>query len=184
MKLFNTVWHKFGYRVYSSRYRKLWGKPGDFQYRAGIDPKKILVCMPPLDGPIQEAVRAIAWLPSLFPDAEIRIVHYDEVAGSIPIQFRSWGVLEKKHFNPFGLPKRSFLEEIRSWEADLAIDLSDPANEVTDLICATCGCKWHASLASGSRTIDPNANIVIIPREGSSRTERYAVLLRYLAQAG
>ncbi len=181
MGYFRDFWHRYGYRYFFKRYRSVWGEPPKFAYRRGILPSKILVCLPPLNGPIQEAVRAITWLPNFFPAAEIRIVHYDEVAGSIPIQFRSWGVLEKSHFNSFGLPKRSFLEEIRSWEADLSIDLSDPANEVTDLICATSGSKWHAALLSEASRFVSSGNILIFPLPNTSRQERYGVLLRYLA---
>ena len=182
MGYFNDLWHRLGYRYFYKRYRGIWGNPDKFAYRRGIQPDKILVCLPPLNGPIQEAVRAITWLPNFFPRAEIRIVHYDEVAGSIPIQFRSWGVLEKHHFNTFGLPKRSFLEEIRSWGADLAIDLSDPANEVTDLICASAGCKWHAALTgNANHGFASTGNILISPMPNTSRQERYGVLLRYLA---
>ncbi|MDK9698739.1 MAG: hypothetical protein OEM52_01125 [bacterium] len=182
MSVISDFWHRMGYQILSRRYRALWKSEELVRYRGGILPQKVLVCFPPLNGPIQEAVRAIQWLPSFFSDAEFRIVHYDEVSGSIPIGFRSWGVLGKQHFNTFGLPKRTFLDEIRSWQADLVIDLSDPANEVTDLICANAGCKWHAALGnSESQRFQSSANILIVPRGGASRQERYGTLLRYLA---
>ncbi len=182
MGYFRDIWHHYGYRYSYRHYRKSWGEPEKFAYRRGIQPDKILVCLPPLDGPILEAVRTISWIPNYFPKAEIRIVHYEEVAGNIPIQFHSWGVLEKQHFNSFGLPKRSFLEEIRRWSPDLAIDLSDPANEVTDLICAMSGAKWHAALLNNEgRRFTSTGNILISPMQNTSRQERYGVLLRYLA---
>ena len=179
----SDLWHRFGYRLLYRKYRKQWGEPGKVQYR-GFIAQRILICLPPLNGPIQDAIRAVLWFPSLFPDAEIRVVHYDEVSGSLPQMYRSWGALGRHHFNSFGLPKRTFLDEIRNWNADMAVDLSDPADEVTDFICAMSGSRWHAALLSAAdNRFVSSGNVLVIPSSGTSRQERYGVLLRYLSQA-
>ncbi|MCX7835479.1 MAG: hypothetical protein N2450_05350 [bacterium] len=179
----SDLWLRLGYWLAKQRYKNYIRKDETYSFQQGLKIKKILLCMPDYSNQVPEAANTINYVKSYFQNCELKVIFYDAIEANIPNEYRSWGMMTNSSFDIFGIPKRTFIESIRSEKCDIAIDLACPTNEVNDILCLLSGCKWHASLEY--KGMDANflssANIKVVAKNETSREQQYRTLFRILA---